>query len=214
MDELLNFALLSFASLFSVVNPVGVVPVFITMTAGLERVAVRRTATRAVVTSFLILLTFALTGQMLFQFFGISVNSLRVVGGVIFFFIGYDMLQARLSRTKLDEESEPEYVSDIAITPLAIPIISGPGAITTIIVRMGDAPNLLSQVAVLGVTLLVMLITLALLIGGERVMRTLGDSGSKVLMRLMGLIVMSIAVEFFFGGLTPIVREMLLIEVP
>ena len=209
ISPLVEFALLSFISMFTMVNPIGVVPVFTAMTAKLSPRESHRVARKATFTGAVILLAFALTGQWIFRFFSISVDSLRVVGGVIFFVMGYEMLQARLTRTQFDDETTHEYINDISITPLGIPIICGPGAITTSILLMNESHTMMEQGVVLGIILGIMLLTYLLLIGAKQVTHVIGENGNKVMLRLMGLIVMVIAVEFFFAGLTPIVREML-----
>ena len=117
------------------------------------------------------------------------------------------MLQARLIRTKENSKPDPYYGNDIAITPLGIPMICGPGAITASIVLMNDADMFAEKIILLIAILLVLIITLLFLIGARRIMKLLGDSGNKVLMRIMGLIVMVIAVEFLFSGLKPILRD-------
>src|SRR3989339_99534 len=101
MNETITFALLSFTSLFTLINPLGTMPVFMAMTSELSVAERNRTARKASVVAFFTIIAFALTGQLLFNFFGISVNSFRVVGGVIFFIMGMDMLQARLSQVKI-----------------------------------------------------------------------------------------------------------------
>ena len=212
MDKLFEFGLLSFTSIFTMINPLGVIPVYTTMTSEMSAHEAKGVAYKAVLIAFIILIVFAFSGRFIFEFFHISVNSLRVVGGVIFFMAGYDMLQARLIRTKSDDQTVKEYAKDIAITPLAIPIISGPGAITAAIVMMNDAHEITQKLFVVIAIVLVFIITLFLLLGARNVIKFLGDSGNKVLMRIMGLIVMVIAVEFLFSGLTPIVREMLMIK--
>ena len=209
ISPLFEFALLSFISMFTMVNPIGVVPVFTAMTAKLSPRESHRVARKATFTGAVILLAFALTGQWIFRFFSISVDSLRVAGGVIFFVMGYEMLQARLTRTQFDDETTHEYINDISITPLGIPIICGPGAITTSILLMNESHTMMEQGVVLGIILGIMLLTYLLLIGAKQVTHVIGENGNKVMLRLMGLIVMVIAVEFFFAGLTPIVREML-----
>lgn len=211
-SPLFEFALLSFISMFTMVNPIGVIPVFTAMTAKLSPQESHRVARKASLTALFILLAFALTGQLIFRFFSISTNSLRVVGGIIFFLMGYEMLQARLTRTQFDDETNHEYINDISITPLGIPIICGPGAITTSILLMNEAKSALEYGIVLGVIILLMLITYVFLIGAKQMTHLIGENGNKVMLRLMGLIVMVIAVEFFFSGLTPIVREMLKIQ--
>ena len=211
-SPIFEFALLSFVSMFTMVNPLGVVPVYTAMTAKLSSQESHRVARKATFTALVILLAFALTGQWIFRFFSISVNSLRVVGGVIFFFMGYEMLQARLSRTQFDDETNHEYINDISITPLGIPIICGPGAITTSILLMNESKSAMQSGIVLGIIILIMLLTYALLMGSKQVTHLIGENGNKVMLRLMGLIVMVIAVEFFFNGLTPIIREMLKVQ--
>ena len=208
-SPILEFALLSFVSMFTMVNPIGVVPVFTAMTAKLSPQESHRVARKATFTGAVILLAFALTGQWIFRFFSISVDSLRVVGGVIFFVMGYEMLQARLTRTQFDDETTHEYINDISITPLGIPIICGPGAITTSILLMNEATSMPEQGIVLGIIVGIMLFTFLLLLGAKQVTHIIGENGNKVMLRLMGLIVMVIAVEFFFAGLTPIVKGML-----
>ena len=211
-SPLFEFALLSFISMFTMVNPIGVIPVYTAMTAKLSPQESRRVARKAALTALLILLAFALTGQWIFRFFSISVNSLRVVGGVIFFFMGYEMLQARLTRTQFDDETNHEYINDISVTPLGIPIICGPGAITTAILLMNESQSPLQSGIVLGIIVALIALTYVLLIGSHQVTRLIGENGNKVMLRLMGLIVMVIAVEFFFSGLTPIIRGMLKIN--
>jgi multiple antibiotic resistance protein len=131
------------------------------------------------------------------------------VGGIIFFIMGYEMLEARLTRTRADEESVTDYIADIAITPLGIPLIAGPGAITTVIVLMNEATgNIEKQMALLLAIVAVLVLTFIFLISARQVMHALGHSGNKVLLRIMGLIVMAIAVEFFFNGLRPIMPSM------
>jgi multiple antibiotic resistance protein len=209
MKEILPFALLSFTSFFTLINPLGTMPIFMTMTADLEHKNRVKTARKAVIVSFITIVVFALSGQLLFNFFGISVNSFRIVGGVIFFLMGMDMLQARLGKVKVNESEVKKYVNDISITPLAIPMICGPGAITNAIVLMEDASHI-GMVAVLFIAVtVVLLLTYLILISSTKIIKFLGETGNNVMMRLMGLIVMVIAVEFFFSGLKPIILEII-----
>lgn len=206
----LQFGLLCFVSLFTMIDPIGALPIYTAMTTRLSHRESRRVAFRAVLTAWCVLILFALTGRFVFEFFGISVNSLRIVGGVVFFIMGYEMLEARLTRTQSDEESVSEYIEDIAITPLGIPLIAGPGAIAMVIVLMNETTgNLEKQIALLMAITAVLGLTFVFLISARQVMHALGHSGNKVLLRVMGLIVMAIAVEFFFTGLQPIVQSML-----
>ena len=142
MNDLLTFGLLSFTSFFTLINPLGTMPIFMTMTADLDQEHRTKTAQKASIVSFITIVIFAFSGQLLFNFFGISVNSFRIVGGVIFFLMGMDMLQARLGKVKIRESEIKTYVNDISITPLAIPMICGPGALTNAIVMMEDADSI------------------------------------------------------------------------
>ena len=211
MTEIIAFGILSFTSFFTLINPFGTMPIFMTMTAELDFQQRTRTAKKASIVSFITIIFFAFSGQILFNFFGISVNSFRIVGGVIFFAMGWDMLQARLAHMKHtdDENKIDAYVEDISITPLAIPMICGPGAITNAIVLMEDAVTVPQKILLVSIIAIVLLLTYLIYVGGSKIIGFLGETGNKVMMRLMGLIVMVIAVEFFFSGLKPIVMGML-----
>jgi multiple antibiotic resistance protein len=209
MNELWGFALLCFTSFFTLINPLGVMPIFMTMTSTLDDRARKATARKATMVAFIALMLFAFSGQLLFEFFGISVDSFRVVGGIIFFLMGQDMLQARLSRIKVPDDQVKTYVNDISVTPLAIPMITGPGAITNAIVLMEDAESPEKKAIMISSVFLVLTITFFVLWGAGRISKFLGETGNTILMRLMGLIVMVIAVEFFFSGLGPILQRIL-----
>ena len=118
-----TFGLLCFTSFFTLINPLGAMPVFMTMTMELDEKERRKVARRASLVSFLIMMFFAISGDLLFRFFGISIDSLRIVGGIIFLIMGMDMLQARLVKTKVKESEVKSYVNDISITPLSIPML-------------------------------------------------------------------------------------------
>jgi len=182
-------------------------PVFMSMTADLTTEERTRTARKASVVAFFTIIAFALTGQVLFNFFGISVHSLRIVGGVIFFIMGMDMLKARLGQVKIKDDEVKKYITDISITPLAIPMICGPGAITNAILLMEDAETVALKAVLLGSITLIILLTFVTLYSASRLIKMLGETGINVMMRIMGLIVMVIAVEFFFSGLKPILLD-------
>ena len=209
MEDLLPFALLCFTSFFTLTNPLGTMPVFLTMTNGMndhERKAIVR---RATIVSFITLMVFTFSGQFLFKFFGISSNGFRIAGGFIIFKIGFDMLQARYSNAKLKEEEVKTYADDISITPLAIPMLCGPGAIANAIMLMDDASTFTLKGTLIGIIAVVYFITVLILQASTRLVRILGETGNNVMMRLMGLILMVIAVECFVSGLKPILIDIL-----
>jgi len=211
MQETITFALFAFTSFLALINPIGVAPVFLAMTGDLTVAQRRKTAIKATITAFFTLTIFAFAGQLLFKFFGISVNGFRIAGGVIFFMMGYEMLNARISRLKYDSEDVELAIDDIAITPLGIPMLAGPGSITNAIVLMQDAQGIENQLVLPVAIFLVMLLTLVTFLGAGSIIKFIGETGNKIMLKLMGLIMMVIAVEFFFAGLKPILRDILLI---
>ena len=210
--SLAEFGLLCLTSLFTMINPVSIAPVFLSLTSELPPGQRKQVAGKATITAFVILVFFALTGSVIFKVFGISVHGLRIVGGVLFFMMGYEMVQARLSPSRFDKAEELEamdaYSQDVALTPLAIPLICGPGAIATVIILMQEQ-DLFHQATLFVSIAVVCLVTWMSLLFASPIMHQLGESGNKVLMRVMGLIVMVIAVEYFFSGLKPIVQDIM-----
>ena len=209
METIIPFALLCFTSFFTLTNPLGTMPVFLTMTNGLSDDERKRIIKRATITSFLILIGFTFCGQFLFKFFGISTNGFRIAAGIIILKIGYDMLQARYSNAKLKEDEIKAYANDISITPLSIPMLCGPGAIANGIILMSDASDWTLKSTLVGVIGLVYILTYIILRLSTRLVRIIGETGNNVMMRLMGLILMVIAVDCFVGGVKPILTDIL-----
>ena len=209
MDTLLPFALLCFTSFFTLTNPLGTMPVFLTMTNGMSDDERKTIVRRATIVSFITLMVFTFSGQFLFKFFGISTNGFRIAGGIIIYTIGFDMLQARYSKAKLKDEEVKTYVNDISITPLAIPMLCGPGAIANGIMLMEDANTLIKKILLVSVIASVYFITFLILRASTRLNKYMGETGNNVMMRLMGLILMVIAVECFVSGFKPIMIDIL-----
>ena len=209
--ELASFALLCFSSLLAIINPLSSTPLFLALTSGQPAEYRRRTLRSAILTAFGVLVVFALLGGTIFQLFGITINAFRIAGGILFFGIGMDMLQAKRSRVKVTEEEEREGFTreSVGVTPLGIPMITGPGAITTVMVLMTQA-NTPVEVAVLFASILVVLaITYAVLSAGPWVMRYFGQTGLNVMTRIMGLLVTVIGVQFVVDGSRPILIDIL-----
>ena len=184
-------------------------PVFMSLTAPLSPAAARKTAVKAVITAATGATLFAVAGNFIFRIFGISVDSLQVAGGFVILLMGYEMLQANFKRNQDQEELEREFITDFAITPIGIPLICGPTAITMFILRMQEATTVPMKVAFFTAMILASLTVLAILILSRQVNRLLGDTGAKIALRIMGLILMIMAVEFIAAGAKPIVREIL-----
>ena len=209
METIIPYALLCFTSFFTLTNPLGTMPVFLTMTNGLSDDERKHIIKRATIVSVVILITFTLCGQFLFKFFGISTNGFRIAAGFIILKIGYDMLQARYSNAKLKEDEIKAYVNDISITPLSIPMLCGPGAIANGIILMSDATTWELKATLIVMILVVYILSYVILRLSTRLVKIIGETGNNVMMRLMGLILMVIAVECFVGGLKPILIEII-----
>ena len=209
METIIPYALLCFTSFFTLTNPLGTMPVFLTMTKGLDEGERSHIMKRATIISFLILICFTFCGQFLFKFFGISTNGFRIAAGIIILKIGYDMLQARYTNTKLKDEEIKAYANDISITPLSIPMLCGPGAIANGIILMDDADSWMLKVTLVSVIAIVYILTYIILRLSTRLVKFMGETGNNVMMRLMGLILMVIAVECFVGGMKPILIDII-----
>ena len=178
-------------------------PVFLTMTHGMTDRERQSVVSRATLVAFITIMVFTFAGQFLFKFFGISTNGFRIAGGVIIFKIGFDMLQARYTPMKLKDEEIKTYADDISITPLGIPMLCGPGAIANAIVLMQDAHTIQMKGVLIG------MIAFIIVRASTRLVKILGETGNNVMMRLMGLILMVIAVECFVSGVKPILVDIL-----
>lgn len=206
MNEILPFFVLCFTSFFSLTNPLGTMPLFLTMTHQMTEDDRKMIARRSTFVAFVILVGFTILGQIIFKIFGLSSNGFRVAGGIIIFNIGYNMLQARYSSVKVDPGGVNSAMNDISITPLAIPMICGPGAIAQGIVLMEEAHSIEKKIALLVAMVVVFILIYVILRASSRLNKILGETGINVMMRLMGLILMVIAVEIFVGGAQPLLE--------
>ena len=202
--EILEFALLTLTSVFFLVDPFAVIPQFLVITADSEPMERRHIAERAGWTCALILAGFALAGSLIFKVFGITLPAFKIAGGIILMQIGMDNLQARRSATKESPEEAAEGASkaDAGIIPLGIPMLAGPGAISTVMVLVGESHSWWQHVVVYAAIVISSLASYWILAGADRVSVYLGETGIRILMRLMGLILVAIAVQFVVNGAT------------
>lgn len=203
----LKFFIVSFLSLLTLVNPIGLTPVYISMMEHIPKIYRRRVLIRAIVTASFILIVFMLLGRLIFSFFGITINAFRIVGGILFFKVGMDMMEAKMSRTKSTplETEEALQKEEIAYTPIGTPLIAGPGAITSVMILSSEASNFSDRLILLASIFSVMIITFIVFHAAEKFTQKFGTTGLRILQRIMGLILMVIAVQFVVNGLTPIV---------
>lgn len=192
------------AGLISVVNPIGAIPTFISLTAARSKAENRRTAFVCAGSVFMVLLSALLAGEPILNFFGISLPAFRVAGGILVLLMGISMLHAKEDRARHtpEEQAESHDKDSIAIVPLAIPLLSGPGAISTTIVY-GHMEHSWSHYWLVGsVIFSVASIVLMAMLSAHRIANVMGHTGMNVVTRVMGLLLASIAVEFIAKGLT------------
>lgn len=198
-----EFAFNAFVTLLVVIDPLGLAPIFAALTRGFSDKRKRESAIRGTLLGAAILFLFALAGDVLLEALGIGLSAFRIAGGVLLFLLALDMIFARPSGMRAStvrEQEEESYQQDISVFPLAIPLLGGPGAITTVLLYTGGSSTI--QVAVfMGVLLAVLLLTLASLLLAPSVMRLFGDTGANVLSRVLGVLLAALAVQFVLDGL-------------
>ncbi|MGH9358792.1 MAG: MarC family protein [Candidatus Acidiferrales bacterium] len=203
LASLIKFFIIAFTSIFFLVDPFAVIPAFLTMTAGEGHLARRRMARRASWTCFLTLVCFALAGSLIFRVFSITLPAFKIAGGIILLLIGIDMLQARRSATNEapGESQEAAEKEDVGVIPLGIPMLAGPGSISTVMVLMAESGRWWQSIPVFVSIALTAVFSYWVLAGADRVRRYLGETGIRIMMRFMGLLLVAVAVQFMLSGL-------------
>ncbi|MGI8772468.1 MAG: MarC family protein [Acidobacteriaceae bacterium] len=199
-----RFSVLALSSIFFLVDPFAAIGTFMAITAGEDAPTRKRTARRGAFTCFIVLTSFALVGKLIFRMFGITLPAFEIAGGLILLLIGIDMLEAKRSPTQESshETAEAAEKDDAGIVPLGIPMLSGPGAISSVMVLVGQATRVWEWFAILGSIGITAWASYGVLAGADRVRRVLGDTGIRILVRIMGLLLVALAVQFFVNGLT------------
>ncbi len=200
---MLDTLIAAFVTLLVVIDPPGVVPIFAGLTGEAKPAERQRMAVRGTLIGAGILLAFALGGEVLLRLLGIGLPAFRIAGGVLLLLLSIEMVMAKhsgLRATTSDEEQEGSARADITVFPLAIPLIAGPGAMTSIVLLMGRADDLQGKAMILGVLGAVLAIMLACLLLTGPVMRLLGVTGINVISRVAGIILAALAVQFVIDG--------------
>lgn len=199
-----RFSVLALSSIFFLVDPFAALPTFLAVTAGADPQRRRSMARKASITAFVVLSAFAVAGQYIFRMFGITLPAFEIAGGIILLLIGLDMLNAKRSPT---QETGPEAEAaaakeDAGIVPLGIPMLAGPGSITSVMVLVGQAQGHWSLLgAILGAILITAVICFLVLGNSNRVANVLGETGIRILVRIMGLLLVALAVQYFVNGM-------------
>ena len=193
------FLITAFATLFVVIDPPGLVPLFIALTRGMAPDRRRAMARRACAIAAFLLAVFAIAGESILGFVGISMPAFRIAGGILLFLTALDMLFERRTQRREGQQAEPDH--DPSVFPLATPLIAGPGAIASMILLVGQAgPGWLGTVTVIGLMLAMMAVTWAFLLASPPIERLLGRTGTIVITRLLGMLLAALSVQFVIDG--------------
>ncbi len=197
----LSFGLLCFSSLFTVIDPLAAAPIFVSLTHGRSREAIRAIALRACAVALIVLVVFAVSGAVVFRVFGITLDAFRIGGGLVFLTIGLPMMMG----AKRPPDPKDEAPSDPSVVPLGVPLLAGPGAITTVMVLMGQSRGAAHAAALVGALVLALAATFASLVVAPMILRRLGPSGLALVTKVMGLIVVVLGVQLVLDGIRPVV---------
>ncbi len=197
-----NFLITAFVALFVVIDPIGLAPLYVALTAGMTAARRRAIAIRATLTAIGILLVFSIFGEGILNFIGISMPAFRIAGGILLFITALDMLFERRTKRREDQaEDDDNPDDDPSVFPLAIPLIAGPGAIATVILLVGQTEGPAGYFAVMGVLAAVLALVFAMFLSAAWIERMLGKTGITVVTRLLGMLLAALSVQFVLDGL-------------
>ena len=205
-SPIVRFSLLALSSIFFLVDPFAAIPSFLAITHSADEARRKRMARKGALTAFIVLTTFAIAGQLIFRMFGITLPAFEIAGGLILLLIGLDMLEARRSPTQETHGDTVEGAAkeDAGIVPLGIPMLAGPGAISSVMVLVGQVPALWGwqMGAILGSITITSLAAYFVLAAASRVRQVMGETGIRILVRIMGLLLVALAMQYFVNGIT------------
>ncbi len=204
LDLITSLALFfaSFSSLFTIVNPFSAAFIYLTITKNNTRKEKIKIAKKACIIAAIVLVVFGLGGSYILSFFNITIEAFKIAGGIVIAAIGMQMIHTgRKHFTSHAERKEAIEKEDVSVIPLAIPMLSGPGAMTTTIVLMGEADGIIAKTSILVAIVAVAAISYVILSKATAVHRYLGETGKTVIDKIMGLIVLVVGVEFIINGI-------------
>ena len=202
-----KFVVLAFSSLFSVINPIEAAPIFVSMTAGRSSAERRRMAFRASFAAAMILAVFAATGGAIFSFFGITLPAFQIAGGILFTIMGLSTLQGDEHERAEDAEVLP--TRDPSIVPIGMPLIAGPGAISTVMVLVGQARDGGHRTGLAIAIAANILLTLVVLLAAPAIVSRIGETAQRIISKIMGLITAVIGVQFVLNGVESVALSIL-----
>ena len=207
----IQFFIFCLTTLFTLINPIGISPILIIMTERFPQKEKINIARKGSLTAFITLILFSILGSVIFNFFGITIEAFQIMGGILFFRNGLRMLDSKIgrSRTTPAEQEESEESDDIAVSPIGIPLIAGPGAITAAMLLSSQTPQIYSYFTLIFSIFFVLSLVYLILRNGDVILKLLGTTGIRIIQRLMGLILMVIAVQFIINGVLSIYKPLI-----
>lgn len=208
LPDLTLFLSTVFIGFFAILNPIGNTPIFLLMVGEADRKTIKKVAFRAVVTAFILIMIFSLFGHLIFRLFNITLPAFQIAGGIIVFFIGYDMLQGKAAGAHRSKHIESDIqLDELAVSPLGIPLLAGPGTISTAMNFVGEGNSFINTLLIIIVFAIVCLITYLMFVLSKRIADKLSPSIIKTISRIMGLILAVIAVQMFINGIFNVISE-------
>jgi len=205
----ISFFILTFSSLFTLINPIGITPILLSITEGSDVNEYGRIIKKGILTAFILLIVFAVMGKLIFKFYGISINAFMIAGGILFFKSSMDMIDAKVSRSSSTpkETKEAEDREDIGITPVGMPLIAGPGALTSVMILSSQANSFLDKIILYSNITLALLLTYIILKLGKKISKNIGTTGIRIIQRIMGLVLLVISIQFIINGAEDIIKD-------
>ena len=210
LDVEFQFLVLCISTLLTLINPLGIAPIFVVMTERFSKKEKLQIATKGIATGTITLMVFTFLGSIIFNLYGITIEAFQIMGGILFFRSGLRMLEAQVGRSRTTDTEIEEFkeTDEIAISPIGVPLIAGPGAITGVMLLSGKAPSPFSIGTLLLAVIITMIIFYFVLRAGDQVSKKIGVTGMRVIQRIMGLILMVIAVQFVINGVETIITRL------
>ena len=204
-----SFILLTFSSLFTLINPIGITPILLSMTEDESDSEYQVIIKKGIITAYIILTIFAIMGDLIFKFYGITIYAFMIAGGILFLRNSFDMIDSKISRESSTplETKEAIQKEDISITPIGIPLIAGPGAITSIMILSSQTSSYVDKCIVHINILITLIITYIILLLGKKISKKIGTTGIRIIQRIMGLILLVISIQFIINGILLLIES-------
>ena len=205
----ISFFLLTFSSLFTLINPMGITPILLSVTDGLNELEYNQIIKKGILTALIILIVFTLMGDIIFKIYGITIDAFMIAGGILFFKTSFNMIEAKTPRSSStpQETEEAGAKEDIGITPVGIPIIAGPGAITSVMLLSSQVSTTSDKIIIYINIFITLSLTYFILKVGKKISKRIGTTGIRIIQRVMGIVLLVISIQFIINGFENIFKS-------